>query len=491
MGQAVKVGIFMTVALAVAAYLILRIEDFNPFAEGQRRVDAEFRSVAGLDDKASVRVAGVRVGRVDGIGLEGRQARVTLLLEQPLELTEGTRARIANMGLLGDKYVELVLGPAGAPLLPDGAVIPGETPVSFDDAIAKLDSIGDSIQQVTGSLTGGEGQETPISRMIANLEATSSEIRELVAINRDQVSATVANFESFSATLARELPLLARQLEGLVQRVDRVVDDNRDELAGSLENIEEVSAGLKVSVANVNDITGKLASGEGTLGKLIYSDEAHTSLVSTLDSIEGGVATLSDTLGRAAKLKLDLGLQGYYLFDRSESESAFNLEIDPAATGSRKLYRVGLVNNLAGDELSKTQQVTVTNPDGTVETTTIETFTTEDKAVLSALLGLRLDNGARLWGGLIEEEFGVEVNYPFFDRRLWIDAQAFDFDRRADRNPHLRLSGRYFLNPNIFVVGGYDDPLESDFDSFFLGGGLTWTDENLKYLLGSIPAGAF
>jgi phospholipid/cholesterol/gamma-HCH transport system substrate-binding protein len=247
MGQAVKVGIFMTVALAVAAYLILRIEDFNPFAEGQRRVDAEFSSVAGLDDKASVRVAGVRVGRVDGIGLEGRQARVTLLLEQPLDLTEGTRARIANMGLLGDKYVELVLGPAGAPLLPEGAVLPGETPVSFDDAIAKLDSIGDSIQQVTGSLTGGEGQETPISRMIANLEATSSEIRELVAINRDQVSATVANFESFSATLARELPLLARQLEGLVTRVDQVVADNRDELAGSLENIEEVSAGLKVS----------------------------------------------------------------------------------------------------------------------------------------------------------------------------------------------------------------------------------------------------
>jgi hypothetical protein len=34
-------------------------------------------------------------------------------------------------------------------------------------------------------------------------------------------------------------------------------------------------------------------------------------------------------------------------------------------------------------------------------------------------------------------------------------------------------------------VGGYDDPLERD--SFFLGGGIRWRDDNLKYLLGSVP----
>ena len=38
-------------------------------------------------------------------------------------------------------------------------------------------------------------------------------------------------------------------------------------------------------------------------------------------------------------------------------------------------------------------------------------------------------------------------------------------------------------------MGGYDDPLESDLRSVFFGGGLRWSDDNLKYLLGSLPKG--
>src|SRR5262245_61123796 len=105
MPNLVRVGIVATLCLVILAVFIWKIEDLNPFGVKGQRVDALFRSVAGLDDKASVRLAGVRVGKVDGIGLDGRMARVSLVLDRPLPLTEGTIARIANLGLLGDKYV--------------------------------------------------------------------------------------------------------------------------------------------------------------------------------------------------------------------------------------------------------------------------------------------------------------------------------------------------------------------------------------------------
>jgi phospholipid/cholesterol/gamma-HCH transport system substrate-binding protein len=488
MSQAVKVGIFGTLALVIAALFIWRIEDINPFARGQRKIAAVFDSVAGLDDKAAVRVAGVRVGRVDGIGLENGRARVTLLLEQPLDLTEGARARIANMGLLGDKYVELVPGPPSAPPLPEHAVLEGETPVSFDQAMAKLDSIAGSIQKVTGSLTGQGGPETPVSRLLATLQATAEEVRDLIAMNRQQVTGTVANFQQFSATLARELPVLADRLETLVSQVSDVIGENRQSLSGSLGNIEEVTASLKVSVANINKITGKLASGEGTLGKLINSDEAHDELVSTLKSVESGVSTLTDTLGKVQQFKLDLGFEGYYLDKHNDSRSAFSLQLDPGGDSDR-LYRVGLVHAPAGKQRTKTQEVTVTNPDGTTSTTTTETFTSEDTAVVTAMFGLKAPRDLRLWAGLIENNAGVQVDYPLFGRRLWFDLQAFDFDRHANRAPHLRLETRFFVHPNLYLIGGYDDPLESDLRSVFFGGGLRWRDDNLKYLLGSIPKG--
>ena len=121
MSQAVKVGIFMVAALGLLAWLVMRVEDWSPWREAGRRVDAVFDSVEGLDDKAAVRVAGVRVGRVDGIALDGRRARVTLLLDSGVPLAEGAQATIASLGLLGDKFVQLDPGPAGGPPLAEGA----------------------------------------------------------------------------------------------------------------------------------------------------------------------------------------------------------------------------------------------------------------------------------------------------------------------------------------------------------------------------------
>ena len=68
MSSAAKVGIFMLIILAVLGYFILKIEDVRVSREGgARKVEAVFDSVAGLDNKSPVRVAGVRVGKVTDI----------------------------------------------------------------------------------------------------------------------------------------------------------------------------------------------------------------------------------------------------------------------------------------------------------------------------------------------------------------------------------------------------------------------------------------
>jgi len=93
MSQTIKVGIFATICLIILAVLIWKIEDINPFHTNGKRVDAIFDTVAGLDDKAAVRVAGVKIGRVDGISLEGgERARVSMVLEKPIRLTQGSRS---------------------------------------------------------------------------------------------------------------------------------------------------------------------------------------------------------------------------------------------------------------------------------------------------------------------------------------------------------------------------------------------------------------
>ncbi|HEY4592332.1 MAG TPA: MlaD family protein, partial [Thermoanaerobaculia bacterium] len=212
MKSLVKVGIFASICLVVLAILIWKVEDLNPFGVKGQRLNAVFDSIAGLDDKASVRIAGVRVGQVDAVGLQGTRARVGLSLDKPIPLTVGTTARIASLGLLGEKYVEIIPGPPGAPPLPPDSVLIGTTPPSIDDAMAKLTDIGSSIQKVTGALAGSD-VAGGISRVLADIQLTSAELRALVAENRANVGSSVRNIDALTATLARELPRLASQTQ--------------------------------------------------------------------------------------------------------------------------------------------------------------------------------------------------------------------------------------------------------------------------------------
>lgn len=489
MNRMAKIGAFAVLVLLLLAFFILRIERLNLFGEGGPTVDAVFESVDGLNDRSIVRIAGVRVGQVDGITLDGRAARVRLRLEQPVVLTEGTFARIASLGLLGENYVELVLGPEGAPQLADGATVRGETPLGIDDALAKLGDVADSISglsaDLSGGITGAQG-DTPIGRLISNLEASSAQLRLLLESNQEQLSGTIRNFESFSGQLADNLPRLMNNLDTLVAEVRGVLGDNREQIDASAANIASLTERLDETAADLGVITERLASGEGSLGKLLTSDEAHDQLVDTLASVEDGVGQLSNTLGRVERLSLDLDLGGFYLSDREESHGTFGITLRPDKE-SKRLYRLALVTTPGGETNSRTQRITTTAPDGTTSTEFIETFTTEDESVISALFGYRFDNDAQVWAGLIEDHFGVQATVPLFRDRFWLGLEAFDFDRDQEREPHLRLTGRYWLNDNLFLQAGYDDPLESEFDSIFIGGGLRWNDDSLKYLLGSVP----
>jgi phospholipid/cholesterol/gamma-HCH transport system substrate-binding protein len=494
MSSLIKVGVFATICLVILALLIWQIEDWNPFKEEGQTIDAVFESVAGLDEKASVRVAGVRVGQVDGIGLgpNGRSAQVTMLLDKPLALTQGTVARVANLGLLGEKYIEIVPGPPEAPPLPPGTVLPGITPPSIDDAMAKLSEIGDSIQQVTGSLAGGDLGGN-IDRLVSDIQLTSAEIRALVAENRATVGSAVRNFDRVGSTLAQELPRLAAQMDRALDQLSAVIQENRGDLNASMGNVRELTTKLQTSADNLNEISGKIVRGEGTIGKLVTDDQAYNEVLSTLDSIQGGVETLSGTIGAVNKLRIDLDMQGYLRQgigtqtfgeeeEDTESLTSFRLDIDPQ--DGKRLYRAGASSTPFGKRREKTQTVLVTNPDGTTETTTTTTLTQERDYVFTGLFGYRTPQDIRLWAGLIEGTGGAQVEYPLplLDRRFWLSVEAFDFSRPNELSPHLRLQGRYQFHPNLYLIGGYDDILEED--SLFLGGGIRWTDENIRLLLG-------
>src|SRR3954447_1724163 len=158
MSSAAKVGIFMLIILAILGYFALKIEDVKiGRGGGTKTVTAVFDSVAGLDNKSSVRVAGVRVGKVKDVRLRpDGKAEVELEVDKDVQLHGNAFARVANLGLLGEKYVEIVPGTPNAPVIPDEhqVVLRDSEPASMDDVTNQVSAIATDVKAITESLRG-------------------------------------------------------------------------------------------------------------------------------------------------------------------------------------------------------------------------------------------------------------------------------------------------------------------------------------------------
>lgn len=480
MNTAAKVGAFFLVVLTIVALFIWKIEDLRIGRGGApRKVTVQFKDVAGLDEKTAVRVAGVRVGRVTKIRLtQAGRALVDVELDRDVALRQGASASIESLGLLGEKYVELVPGPFGAPSLPDNSVIVGGVPVSFDEITKLARDIGMDVKEITTSLKesiGGPAGEERLENIVENMRAISEQIRAMVESNRAGVDATVANFREFSTAMKE-----------LVSRVDSLVAANEGNVTEGLSNIREISGKLETTADNLNQITGRIKEGEGTVGKLVQSEETHKNLNDALVAVKEGVAGLNKAIGAMGRTKIDLGMRAEQLVALDRGKGYFTLDIQPPDT--TRFYRIELATQPFGRRKSSTTVERTTFPDGHTEQTTTDTDEFKDDFAISALFGYRWkDVVAR--GGLIEGRGGAGLDYMLLKDRLRFSADLWDFNRPGDFSAHAKLAGRYYFSPSVFVTGGWDDFLNRrrNADSLFIGAGLRWTDDDIKYLMGSIP----
>lgn len=105
------VGVFVLAGLIATAFLSLSVGGLSLRGNGDLRLFANFDQIGGLKPRAKVDISGVKVGQVSAIELnEDYRARVTMALDDKLQLPIDTTASIVTAGLLGDQYISLQLG---------------------------------------------------------------------------------------------------------------------------------------------------------------------------------------------------------------------------------------------------------------------------------------------------------------------------------------------------------------------------------------------
>ena len=132
------VGVFVLVGIAALTYLAVKLGKLEVIGGNHYEIQAEFDSVAGLKTGATVEVAGVQVGQVKKIGLNGDRAVVSFTLTPGVKLYGDAIASIKTRGLIGDKYVSLSPGGSQKELPPGAKIRDTESGVDLESLIGEL-----------------------------------------------------------------------------------------------------------------------------------------------------------------------------------------------------------------------------------------------------------------------------------------------------------------------------------------------------------------
>lgn len=137
-GVEIAVGLFVLVGIAALGYLSVKLGKVEIFGPRGYEVYALFPSVGGLKNGATVEIAGVPIGRVDSIALAEYQARVTMLVNRKVKLTDDSIVSIKTKGLIGEKFVQISPGGSDKVVPPGGRLREVEAPVDFEELISKF-----------------------------------------------------------------------------------------------------------------------------------------------------------------------------------------------------------------------------------------------------------------------------------------------------------------------------------------------------------------
>jgi len=134
----ILVGLFVLVGIACLGYLAIRLGKMEVFGAHGYVLFADFVSVAGLKPGDPVEIAGVKVGRVEGIGLADDKARLTLRVDDGVKLQEDVIASVRARGLIGDKFVLVSPGASDKIIPPGGKIRETDSPPDIPDLIGKI-----------------------------------------------------------------------------------------------------------------------------------------------------------------------------------------------------------------------------------------------------------------------------------------------------------------------------------------------------------------
>ncbi len=249
---------------------------------------AVFTDVSHLEPGESVRFAGVRVGTVADVRMQAdKTVLVSFSADRDVALTDGTRAEVRYLNLVGDRFLEIVDEPGSTRLLPPGARIPVQRTAPALD----LDLLLGGLKPVVQGLNPED------------VNALTGSLIQVVQGQGPTMESLMSNSSTFVNTMADRSATIQQLIDSLRRTLGTLTDQGAD-FTTAIDRLERFISGVAAEREPVGAAIDALDAGTASLADLL--GRARGPLAGTVDQInrlapalEGQKNLLDDALQKA------------------------------------------------------------------------------------------------------------------------------------------------------------------------------------------------
>ena len=276
--QALRVGLFLLVAIAVTVILLYTLTDAAMF-RGRYIVSTRVPDAGGIRRADPVQMRGVNIGRVMGFAIAPEGVTIRLEIEGQYRVPVDSKVELRSAGLLGGMVANIVPGKA-TETLRYGDTVKGAAEEAMQSATQRLlDRAGSAMDRVDALLSDAfvkdiHGGGTDLRALLKTLSDTTKEQREELRVLEASLKRNSDSFEKVAG--APELERAVKRLDGIAERTDKLVES----LNRSSESAEQLLA--------------RLDRGEGTMGKLSKDEQLYKDMSDAVQTLKKSANDLSE-----------------------------------------------------------------------------------------------------------------------------------------------------------------------------------------------------
>jgi phospholipid/cholesterol/gamma-HCH transport system substrate-binding protein len=290
--QTARVGLFFLLGLALIYATYETLSGGKYFSKTGYTLIAGFPDLQSLKPSSDVRMAGVRIGTVLTTRLGQGRAEAVLLIEPKYKIPADANAKILSAGIIGTNYISIDLGTSESPALTDGSEIKTKDTATIATIMNQISDVGHKLDTALTSLNDAINGSGPDGGVIQKLN-------KVLGDNQTKITATMTNLQDITGKINRG--------EGTL---GKLVNDSKlhDELLAAISDFKTTASEAKDFMASAQTVVDQVKSGQGPLGVLVYDKQAAEDLKFTIHDIRDFSDKISKGQGTLGKLINDDGL---------------------------------------------------------------------------------------------------------------------------------------------------------------------------------------